>query len=173
MAAEGPSVATKKRINKELQWASNKTPDILIFPSETDMLWHVIMSGPKGSLYEGGNWVLSVKFRNNYPFSPPVVKFLTPLLHINADRHGHIDIDILFAAWSPALTVIKVLEVLRGVLEDPGPESPLNAELATRHRSDFKAYQEEVRDHVRQHASASVEQLKLAFNLRDPAVPAP
>eukprot|EP00455_Lapot_gusevi_P050087 TRINITY_DN7209_c0_g5_i2.p1 TRINITY_DN7209_c0_g5~~TRINITY_DN7209_c0_g5_i2.p1 ORF type:complete len:182 (+),score=1.22 TRINITY_DN7209_c0_g5_i2:63-608(+) len=159
------SPSTKKRISKELKAASSNS-DMLIFPSVTDdMFWHAIISGPKGSLYEGGNWVLSVKFPHNYPFFPPNVTFLTPFLHVNANASGKLCVDILLDNWSPALTIEKVLLVFVGVMADPNPDDPLDTELASRFRSNFEAYQQEIRDHVRQYASASVEQLKLAFSL--------
>jgi ubiquitin-protein ligase len=61
------------------------------------------------SSYEGGTFLLDVTFPATYPFSPPKIRFRTPIYHCNIDKSGNICLDILKQAWSPALTIGKVL----------------------------------------------------------------
>ena len=68
--------------------------------------WRASIYGPAGTPYAGGLFLLSYEFPPNYPFKPPMVKFLTPVFHPNVDReNGEIGIDILRNQWSQALTV--------------------------------------------------------------------
>jgi ubiquitin-protein ligase len=66
----------------------------------------------------------------DYPFKPPVFKFLTPILHCNIAEEGKVSLDILSDSWSPALTVAKCMIAIIRLLEEPNYENPLNADLA-------------------------------------------
>lgn len=39
--------------------------------------------GPSDSPFEGGYFKLFIHLKNDYPFSPPVIKFMTPVYHPN------------------------------------------------------------------------------------------
>jgi ubiquitin-conjugating enzyme E2 E len=73
------------------------------------MHWRGTIIGPQGSPYEDGVFALDITFSDSYPFSPPKVRFKTKIYHCNIDKSGGICLDILKHAWSPALTVGKVL----------------------------------------------------------------
>lgn len=51
--------------------------------------------------------------------SPPVVRFLTRILHPNISRHGDVGIDSVHHNWSLALTISKVLISIQSLLTDP------------------------------------------------------
>jgi len=53
------------------------------------------VQGPKGTVYEGGLFKLSVHVPSRYPFEPPQVRFITPVHHPNIDNGGRICLDIL------------------------------------------------------------------------------
>ncbi len=59
------------------------------------------------------------------------MRFITPVFHPNVDRDGRICLDVLkmppSGAWSPALSIISVLQCVRGLLLDPNPNDPLDA----------------------------------------------
>ena len=70
--------------------------------------WSASLRGPADSPYEGGVFKLEVKFPNDYPFKAPQIKFTTPVWAPDVNpQTGAIDLDILGACWSPALTVPK------------------------------------------------------------------
>lgn len=58
-------------------------------------------------------------FVRRYPMSPPVVRFLTRILHPNVSRHGDVGIDSVHHNWSLALTISKVLISIQSLLTDP------------------------------------------------------
>lgn len=50
---------------------------------------------------------------------PPIVRFLTKILHPNVSRHGDVGIDSIHHNWSLALTISKVLISVQSLLTDP------------------------------------------------------
>lgn len=94
-------------------------------------LWEGVLVGPTGSPYEGGMFRFMIQFPEDYPFKPPVVQFKTPVYHPNINRAGHICVDILKqSAWSPVLTISKVLLSISSLLTDANPNDPLAPEVA-------------------------------------------
>jgi len=58
-----------------------------VYVNETNMsYWKVVMEGPKGTPYEKGTFVLSVSMSPSFPQVPPIVRFLTPILHPNVTK---------------------------------------------------------------------------------------
>ena len=56
--------------------ASPKTDDNLF-------LWQACIFGPPDTAWDGGVFNLTLIFTDNYPASPPIVKFDTPIFHPN------------------------------------------------------------------------------------------
>jgi ubiquitin-conjugating enzyme E2 C len=60
------------------------------------LMWNASITGPSDTVYENLVFKLSASFPQNYPFSPPEVKFITPCFHPNVDLpSGVICLDIL------------------------------------------------------------------------------
>ncbi|CAL1289721.1 unnamed protein product [Larinioides sclopetarius] len=108
--------------------------------------------GPQDSPYEGGTFCLSIHFPKTYPFDPPKVKFTTKIYHPNIGSEGYICLDILGSAWSPALTVSKLLLSICSLLCDPNPNSPLRREIAVIYRSNRNLYDENAKEYTRKYA---------------------
>ena len=41
--------------------------------------------GPEGSVYEGGVFEMEIKLPQDYPFKPPIIKFVTKVYHPNVN----------------------------------------------------------------------------------------
>jgi len=65
-----------------------------------------------------------------YPMTPPKVRFMTKIYHPNVDRLGRICLDVLKDKWSPALQIRTVLISIQALMSAPNPDDPLNNEAA-------------------------------------------
>merc|ERR1711862_431762 len=74
--------------------------------------------------------------KENNPFKPPKILFRTRIYHCNVNSKGVICLDILKDAWSPALTVAKVLLSISALLSDPNPDDPLVGSIAKQYKTD-------------------------------------
>lgn len=81
------------------------------------------ITGPRGTPYEGGKFVVEIKVTDKYPFSPPEVRFMTRIWHPNISSvTGAIRMDILKDNWAAAMTLRTVLISLQGLLIAPEPD---------------------------------------------------
>lgn len=65
-------------------------------PDESNSRYfHVVISGPRESPFEGGKFNLELFLPEEYPMTAPKVRFMTKIYHPNVDRLGRICLDIL------------------------------------------------------------------------------
>jgi len=125
-----------KRILKETERLVNDpAPGISAVPHEDNLRYfNVIISGPDGSPFEGGVFKLELFLPEEYPMSPPKVRFLTKIYHPNIDKLGRICLDILKDKWSPALQIRTVLLSIQALLSSPNPDDPLATDVAKHYK---------------------------------------
>ncbi|KAL4819396.1 ubiquitin-conjugating enzyme/RWD-like protein [Aspergillus spinulosporus] len=111
--------------------------------------------GPPGTPYEGGTYKVDIKIPTEYPFRPPVMKFITKVWHPNvSSQTGAICLDTLSSAWSPILTIKAALLSLQSLLSTPEPKDPQDAEVATMLLRNPKEFDRVAREWAVQHAGA-------------------
>lgn len=104
---------------------------ISAFPDGENLFkWIGTICGPKETVYDSLKYKLSLEFPNSYPYTAPVVKFLTPCYHPNVDSGGNICLDILKDKWSALYDVRTILLSIQSLLGEPNNDSPLNAQAA-------------------------------------------
>lgn len=97
--------------------------------------------GPIDSPYENGKFQLKIVIPQEYPFVPPKVKFETLVWHPNISSvTGAICIDILKDGWSPALSIYSVLISLQSLLNEPVPEDPQDAVVASQYLNNHEEF---------------------------------
>jgi len=141
------SHAVTKRLHKELMTLM-MAPDksISAFPDGENLFnWIGTITGPKDSVYESLKFKLSFQFPNSYPYTAPVVKFITPCFHPNVDTNGNICLDVLKDKWSALYDVRTILLSIQALLGEPNVDSPLNA-LAAETWKKKDEYQKHVMD---------------------------
>jgi len=115
-------------------------------PEDEDIhTWLATITGPSDSPYEGGLFKLRIVLPQDYPFNPPQVTFMTRIYHCNINSSGGICLDILKSAWSPALTISKVLLSIASLMCDPNPDDPLVPEIAELYKTDRQQHDNEAR----------------------------
>ncbi|XP_025196971.1 ubiquitin-conjugating enzyme E2 N [Melanaphis sacchari] len=121
-----------RRILKETQRLMQEpVPGISAKPDEGNARYfHVKVTGPEDSPFEGGLFKLELFLPEDYPMSAPKVRFITKIYHPNIDRLGRICLDILKDKWSPALQIRTVLLSIQALLSAPNPDDPLANDVA-------------------------------------------
>ncbi|GAP92788.1 putative ubiquitin conjugating enzyme [Rosellinia necatrix] len=111
--------------------------------------------GPPGTPYEGGRYIVDVKIPTEYPFRPPIMKFVTKVWHPNiSSQTGAICLDTLSTAWSPVLTIKSTLLSLQSLFESPEPKDPQDAEVAKMMINDPEAFNKKAHEWAVLHANA-------------------
>lgn len=103
--------------------------------------WNAVIFGADQTEWQGAVLRLKVEFPENYPNSPPDMRFEQPIpFHPNVYQNGKICIDILQHNWSSAYNIGSVLRSIQALLVDPNPNSPANnsaAVLFTENRAEY------------------------------------
>ncbi|XP_011404211.1 PREDICTED: ubiquitin-conjugating enzyme E2 E3-like [Amphimedon queenslandica] len=121
-----------KRLQQEVkEMLANPPPNCSAGPKEDNLFeWAASIKGPDGSVYEGGTFLLEIRFSSDYPFKPPKVMFKTRIYHCNINSQGLVCLDILQDKWTPALSVGKLLLSITCLLQDCNPRDPLVGSIA-------------------------------------------
>jgi len=103
-----------RRILKEIQDIRKSAIDtIRCVPREANInIWDVFMK-----LSDTQEIQLEVNVSEEYPFKPPSVKVVSEF-HNQYTHKGHICLDILSRAWSPALTIELTLLSIQSLFKE-------------------------------------------------------
>ncbi|KAI5296569.1 Ubiquitin-conjugating enzyme 13 [Ascosphaera acerosa] len=167
-------MALPKRIIKETERLMAE-PAV---PHEDNLRYFdVTIEGPSQSPYEGGVFKLELFLPDDYPMTPPKIRFLTKIYHPNIDRLGRICLDVLKSAspqsltkygkllecwltshelltdnWSPALQIRTILLSIQALLGAPNPDDPLAPEIAKTWKENEPAAIETAREWTKTYA---------------------
>ncbi|KAH7949708.1 hypothetical protein HPB49_014234 [Dermacentor silvarum] len=114
--------------------------------------WTATIVGPEDTPYEGGAFLLDIRFPADYPFSPPMVKFTTKIYHPNIVADEFICLDILKTRWTPVLTISDVLLSIWCLLKEPNLEEPADPVAATVYYENRTLYESTARKWTSDHA---------------------
>ncbi|XP_060569349.1 uncharacterized protein LOC132727783 [Ruditapes philippinarum] len=131
-----------RRLRSELKTLKSDPPEgIRAEPLDRHCChWQASITGPQGSPYEGGLFLLYLQIPDSYPMRPPKVQFITKIFHPNISRHGDVGLDSIHYNWSLALTISKVLISIQSLLTDPYCDvcmEPAIGSLYSKNRQEF------------------------------------
>jgi ubiquitin-conjugating enzyme E2 D/E len=139
------SATSIRRLKKEwsdisIEIEKSKEPITVKLLNDEITHWTATIKGPSNSPFEDGTFTLDIIFPSEYPFKPPIIKFLNKMYHPNINTSGAICLDILKDQWSPALSIFKVLLSISSLLADPNPNDPLSPDVASLYKADKEKY---------------------------------
>ena len=141
---------TLRRIFKEFENFQKEKPEGFCMKQveESDSYkWDAIITGPKCSDYESCKYLLLIIYPFEYPFAPPIIKFISPILHPNVNESGEICLNILKKddGWSPVLSISKVLLSLQNLLMEPNPDSALNIDAVFEKKKNPEEFKKKIK----------------------------
>ena len=145
-------MASKARLMREMSLLQKDPPPgvAAYAPDPSDMTSiRAQITGPEGSPFEGGIFLLTVNITGRYPFEPPRCRFLTPLYHPNIDSGGRICLDTLKSppagSWSPAVSLPSLLLSIRSLMAEPNPDDGLVPEISELYKRNPAEWQREAK----------------------------
>lgn len=128
--------------------------------------WKVLFIGPEGTPYEGGLFQAQMKFKDDYPKSPPSLHFKTRIFNCNiSDTDGNVCISII-NNWKiedksdkkyiePEKKNIKeVLFAVSILFYDQNPDDPYNSFAAELYKKEDKnEFNKKVKEYIDLYAS--------------------
>ncbi|BHF57390.1 hypothetical protein SprV_0100033100 [Sparganum proliferum] len=118
---EGPDRRFRRIVSEIKSLCADPPYGIKAMALDTATYAHCLagIAGPPGSPYEGGLFYVHILIPDSHPMRPPVIRFLTRILHPNISFHGDIGLDCIRHNWSLALTLDKLLLSVQSLLTDP------------------------------------------------------
>ncbi|XP_067932369.1 uncharacterized protein [Watersipora subatra] len=150
-----------RRLASELRSLQKEPPEgIQAVPLDRDCrFFQALIVGPKGSPYEGGRFYLYLQIPKSYPLIPPLVRFITKVLHPNVSLHGDIGLDSINHNWSLALTLSKLLLSIQSLLTDPYIKVCMEPAVGKLYVENRNLFNQAAREWTWRYAMAEVQQV--------------
>ncbi|KCZ75053.1 hypothetical protein H311_03977, partial [Anncaliia algerae PRA109] len=124
------------------------------YPEETNGVYNLkkwICGFPGTELYENGYFKLTLFFKNDYPFKPPVAQFDKPVFHPNVYDNGVVCLNLLGPKWKPQMSIYNILVALQNLLNNPNPNSPSNSYANDFYLKDKSLYKEKIDENIKKY----------------------
>lgn len=97
------------------------------------------VSGPDNSPYAGGIFNFHIWYHERFPINAPEVLLRTRIYHPNISPKGDVCLNILKGDWTPIIQLRTLALSLRGLLESPNLDDPLNINATEHFKRDIES----------------------------------
>lgn len=149
---------SKRRLEKELKTIEFSSPPGIQIYINDDSIYELEADiyGPEKSPYENGIFKVKISIGERYPFTPPTVRFITPIYHPNIDSGGRICLDILKMPpqgdWKPNQNISSVLLSIRLLMDQPNPKDGLVSDISEEYIRNFELFKKKAIQHTKKYA---------------------
>lgn len=151
-----PPRPMSERLKREFRKVSELVSSLELVDKDSSK-WRAFMNGPPETPFAGGSFGVAFDL-DCYPFSPPSVRFLTPIYHPNVSQTGQVHAALLSGSnWCVATQMDSVIIGLVALLSEPEPSAwPIGNEGALDlYQSDPQAYADKARTESALYAGAT------------------
>ena len=143
-----------KRLVSELnKLMKDKHPNIDIYIMGDNVTkWHMVITGADSTVYANGCWLVSCNFPNNYPMSPPEIRFITPIKHCNINSYGRVCHSVLDHEYTSDMGMRTIFDCVYGLLLQPDVSDPLDSVLALSFFQASGEYETQIINHTNKYA---------------------
>ena len=115
--------ATARLKQDLIRLKKDPVPYVLAEPLPSNILeWHYVVTGPEGSLYEGGCYHGKLVFPPQYPFKPPTIYMITPNGRFKPNTKLCLSISSFHPeTWNPAWSASTILTALLSFMLETTP----------------------------------------------------
>jgi ubiquitin-conjugating enzyme E2 D/E len=148
------AAAMNKAIQRELLlYSEDDDLKFTIDPEDDDVSkLRVTLSPPDHTPYEEGVFFLSMTIPQQYPASPPNIKFETKIYHPNINEDGTICLEQLKSDWNASYTLKHAIEFIYCLMEHPNWDTPLVPAIGCEHDKDPEEFERKARDWTKKYA---------------------
>ncbi|KAL4244045.1 hypothetical protein ABKN59_010555 [Abortiporus biennis] len=146
----------QRRLMQEVRDVINSPhPAFDVYVGDDLAFWKIVIEAPSDSPYAGGTFLAYVDFSEEYPKVAPEVRFITPILHPNINRHGKVCHAALDRSWLMDMTMSVILSILYGLLLTPDIDNPLDLHATMEYNDDTGQHALKVHEMVTKFAMKS------------------
>jgi ubiquitin-protein ligase len=96
-----------------------------------------------------------------------MIRFHTPIFHLNISADGHISHDLFDIGWSTVISMVEIFHALNKLLIEPNLRNAVSEEYVQLYEKTRNAYELRVYKHCERYASKKLDQLKCFYRLED------
>ena len=125
--------------------------------------WKLQFIGPKDTPYEGGLFLVKIKFPEDYPSNSPIPTFITPIYHpdVNKRKLGMEDFDLLgyipitkIMFWDPTKRKIsEIIQEINDLFYNATCEHPYGIEFSHEYRNNKELFDKKAKYFTQKYAN--------------------
>ena len=151
----------RKRIYQEMkQCSAFDDPAIAISFTETFDDWRAFIKGPEGTPYENKWFYLLISFPDEYPRTPPSIRFHSVPFHCNISKEGRICANLLSTDYQSGYHVTELLTAVLCLLSEPNYNDPIEHDKMALYQKSPAEFQRQARESAEAVGKNSVQEWK-------------